>query len=380
MKSSRCLLPWVLVASFCGGVAANAEERLVFISAFAPAEKGAIHAYQLDLATGKLTLSHQNTGFENPFYLAMAPNQKFLYAIHAKTFGGKDDEQVAAHELVGRTGQLKLLNRQSARGSAACYLDVDASGKTVLVANYLTGSVAAFPTREDGSLGEASSFIQHGGSSVDPARQKGPHAHCIVVSPNNRFAYVADLGLDQILSYRLDAAKATLSPNRPPFVRTSPGAGPRHLTFHPNGKLACVINELANSVTVFDLDAESGMLTEKQTISTLPKGFAGKSYCADLKFTPNGRFLFGTNRGHDSIAVYRVGDDGLLTQIAIEPSLGKGPQNLAISDDGKLLLCANMPGNNVAVFQIDPQTGRLTSVGPPLSVTSPSCIRILPKG
>lgn len=380
MNSHRCLFFVVVSLLLCGGGAvAEAEERLVFVSAFAPADKGAIHAYRLDLNTGKLTLSHRTEGAENPFYLTISPNQKFLYAIHAKTFGGKDHEQVAAYALVGATGQLKLLNRQSARGSAACYLDVDATGKAVLVANYTTGSVASFPIREDGSLGEASSFVQHRGSSADPKRQEGPHAHCIVVSPNNRFAYAADLGLDQVLAYDLDASKALVSADRPLVVRTSPGAGPRHLTFHPNGKQVYVINELANSVTLFDCDAKSGMLSDKQTISTLPKDFAGTSHCADLKITPNGRFLFGTNRGHDSIAAYRIGDDGRLSQIAIEPSLGKGPQNLAITDDGRLLLCANMPGNNVAVFQIDATTGRLSSAGPPISMTSPSCIRILRK-
>lgn len=357
----------------------QAAERLVFISAFAAGKDAAIHAYQLDLDTGTLKPAQRTTDVEHPFFLAVSPNQKFLYSIHAKQFGGKEPEQVAAYEIVGRTGQLKLLNRQSALGSAACYLDVDATGKTVLVANYTTGSVASLPVQEDGSLGKAAASFQHAGASVDAARQKEPHAHCFVVSPDNRFAYAADLGLDQVLCYRLEAATAKLTPNRPPFARTPAGAGPRHLTFHPNGKRVYVINELANSVTLFDYDADSGTLTEKQTISTLPKDFTGKSYCADLKITPNGLFLYGTNRGHDSIAAYRIGDDGRLTLLGIEPSLGKGPQNLAIAADGKLLLCANMPGNNVAVFRIDEKSGGLKSVGTPLAMPSPSCIKVLSK-
>lgn len=355
----------------------RAEEALVFISSFVAGEKGAIHAYRLDADAGSLTLLHRTSDASNPFYLAVSPNRKYLYAIHAKQFGGKENEQVAAYEILDAKGQLKLLNRQSALGTAACYLDVDATGKSVLVANYSTGSVASLPVKDDGSLGEAGSFIQHKGSSVDPARQKGPHAHCIVISPDNRFAFAADLGLDQVLGHRLDAGKAKLSANRPAFVKTPPGAGPRHLTFHPKGKHVYVINELSNSVTCFAYEPESGSLTPKQTISTLPQDFTGKSYCADLKITPDGRFLYGTNRGHDSIASYRIGDDGTLTLLTIEPSLGKGPQNLAITHDGKLLLCANMPGNNVVVFRIDAQTGRLTSVGSPLALPSPSCIRIL---
>lgn len=362
-----------------GGQPANAEERMVFISAFAPGERGAINAYRLDLGSGKLKLVHRTTDVANPFFLAISRDQRFLYSTNSKEFGGKEPEQVAAYEILGRTGELKLLNRQSSLGSAACYVDVGATGKAVLVANYTTGNVAALPVKEDGSLGEAASSHQHAGSSVDRTRQEGPHAHCIVISPDDRFAYSADLGLDQVLCYRLDPAAAKLTPARQPFVRTPPGAGPRHLTFHPNGKTVYVINELANSVTVLDHDPESGILIEKQTISTLPKDFAGKSYCADVKVTPDGRFLYGTNRGHDSIAAYRIGAAGRLKLLAIEPSLGKGPQNLAITPDGKLLLCANMPGNNVAVFRIDSKTGALTSAGPPVSMPGPSCIKVLAK-
>ena len=357
---------------------ATAAEPLVFISAFAPGTNGAIHAFQLDPKTGRLKPVHRTGGVEHPFFMAVSRDQKFLYSIHAKTFGGKEPEQVAAYAIEGRAGKLKLLNRQSTRGTASCYLDVDATGRTVLVANYTTGNVASFPVRGDGSLGEAVSFFQHAGSSVHPERQKGPNAHSFVISPDNRFAFAADLGIDQVLGYRLDAATAKLTPNQPPFVKTPPGAGPRHLIFHPNGRYVYVINELKNSVTLFDYAAASGILTERQTLSTLPADFTGKSYCADLKITPNGRFLYGTNRGHDSIAVFRLGDDGRLTLLSIEPSLGKGPQNLAIAADGKFLLCANMPGNNVTVFRMDARTGGLKPAGEPIALTSPSCIRVLP--
>lgn len=354
----------------------NADESLVFVSAFAAGENGAIHAYQLDLVTGRLKKVHRTADVEHPFFLALSPKNRFLYSIHAKSFGGEENEYVAAYKVVGRTGQLELLNRQSALGTAACYLHVDATGQTVVVANYSTGSVASLPVRNDGSLGEAATFIQHKGSSVNPSRQEGPHAHCIVVSPDNRFVYAADLGLDQVLSYRLDPATAKLSPNDPPFVKTPLGAGPRHLTFHPNGEHVYVINELISSVTVFEYDQKVGKLTAQQTISTLPNDFGGTSHCADLKITPNGRFLYGTNRGHDSIAAYEIDDDGRLTLLGIEPSHGKGPQNLAITRDGELLLCANMPGDNVAVFRIDPETGILRSVGDPTPITSPSCIMV----
>jgi len=353
-------------------------DPLVYISAFAAGDQGGIHAYRVDLKTGALKLVHRTAGVENPFFLAVSPDRKFLYSIHAREFGGKDNEEVAAFEIAGSSGQLKFLNRQSARGTAACYLHVDKTGKTVLVANYSSGSVASLPIKEDGSLGEAASFFKHADPTADAAQKKTSHAHSILTSPDNKFVFAADLGLDQILSYRLDAASSKLTPNQPPFVRTPAGAGPRHITFHPNGKQFYAINELANSVSLFDYDADSGVLVEKQTISTLPKEFDGRSACADLKITPNGRFLYGTNRGHDSIAAYRIGDDGRLTLIGIEPSLGAGPQNLAIMPGGELLLCANLPGNNVAAFRIDPQTGGLKSAGPPVTMPSPSCIMVVP--
>lgn len=369
---------WLVLIILSGGGRVFGESPLVFVSSFAAGDQGAIHAYRLDEEAGRLTPVHRTGGVENPFFLAVSPDQRFLYAIHAKSFGGKDFEEVAAFSLVGRGGELKPLNRTSTRGTASCYLDVDATGKTLLVANYSTGSVASLPIREDGSLAEIATFAQHSGASVDKSRQEGPHAHCFVISPDNRFAYAADLGLDQVLAYRLNAASGTLEPARQPFARTPPGAGPRHLTFHPNGKWMYVINELSNSVTRYDYDQATGGLIERGTISTLPDDFTGTSYCADLKITPDGKFLYGTNRGHDSLACYRIDDGGELTRIAIEPSRGKGPQNLAIAAGGKLLLCANMPGHNVAVFRIDSESGRLTALEPLVEQPSPSCIRVLP--
>lgn len=356
---------------------ARAEDPLIFVSAFAGGEDGALHAFRLNLESGKLTPLQKTTDVEHPFFLAVSPDQQTLYSIHARTFGGKENEQVAAYRIQSSNGGLELINRQSANGTAACYLDVDASGRTLLVANYSTGSVAALPIKEGGALGTATSFIQHSGSSVDASRQKEPHAHCIVVSPDNRFAYAADLGLDKILGYRLEPATAKISPNRPAFARTIPGAGPRHLTFHPNGKFVYVINELKNSITAFDYDAESGGLFEVATNSTLPADFEATTHCADLKVTRNGKFLYGTNRGHDSIAAFSIADDGRLKRIGIYPSLGKGPQNLAITAGDEWLLCANMPGNNVVVFRIDPASGELEPVGQPVAMPMPSCIAII---
>lgn len=356
----------------------QAEDLTLFITSFAAGEKGAVHTFSLDSSTGKLTEKQSEAGVEHPFYVAVRPDGRFLYSIHAKSFGSQEDEQVAAYAINGDSGELTLLNRQSARGSAACYLAVDSTGQTLLVANYLTGSVGSFPIRQDGSIGEMVSFVQHTGTSVNPARQQEPHAHCFVISPNNRFAYAADLGIDKIQCYRLDPDRSTLTANVQPFVRTLPGAGPRHLIFHPSQNWMYVINELANSVTHFAFDPETGTLIEHATVTTLPDDFSGVTHTADLRITPDGRFLYGTNRGHDSIASFRINEDGSLTSLAITPSLGKGPQNLLITPDGRLLLCANMPGNSVSVFRINADDGKLTSIGDPVPVTSPSCLLRLP--
>ena len=374
----RIFITLMLGALLTMPAAVHADEPLVFISAFAAGEKGAIHAFRFDSETGGLTPQHRTTDVQHPFFMVISPDGRFLYSIDTEKFGGEEDEFVAAYAIKDRSGKLERLNQQSAKGTASCYLDIDSSGKTVVLANYSTGSVAALPVRADGSLGEATSFVQHEGSSVDPKRQKAPYAHSIVISPDNRFALAADLGIDKVLAYRLDAATSKLTVNEAQSsVSVDPGSGPRHLTFHPNGKGVYLINELKNTVTFFAYEPQSGKLTTQQTISTLPADFDGVTHTADVKITPNGKFLYGTNRGHDSIACYRIGDDGMLRLIKIQPSMGKGPQNLLVTSDGQWLICANMPGNNVIVFKINSETGELTATGEPVTVPMASCIRWL---
>jgi len=359
--------------------AVSADEPVVFISAFASGEKGAIHAFSFDGKAGGLKLLNRTTDVESPFFLALSPNGKHLYSIDAEKFGGEDNEFVAAYSIEGRGGKLQRLNRQDAKGTASCYLDVDSTGKTVVVANYSAGDIAALPIRKDGSLGEAASYIKHKGSSVDPARQKSAYAHSIEVSPDNRFALAADLGADRVFVYRLNAKKSALTPGKAQSSAiVAAGSGPRHLTFHPNGNRVYVINELKNTVTFFTYNEKTGELEAQQTISTLPTDFTGTSYTADVKITPDGKFLYGTNRGHDSIAIFRIEKDGVLSLVKIEPSLGKGPQNLLITPNGRWLICANMAGHNVAVFGINADTGQLNASGDPIEMPSPSCIRWLP--
>lgn len=355
---------------------------LVFVSMFAPAEAGGIRAFHLDPHSGTLTPAAETRDIPHPFFLALAPDRSTLYSIWAESFGGPQPGEVAAWRIVDRTGRLEPLGRQSSRGTASCYLETDPTGRTLLVANYSSGDVASLPIAADGSLRPIASFVAHTGSSINPDRQQEPHAHAFIPAPagpdgTSRFAYATDLGTDEILCYPLDAAAGTLAAD-PQATKSRPGAGPRHLRFSRDGRVLYAINELDNTITVYGCEPATGRLTERQTISTLPEGVTTTTFTADLRLTPDGRFLYGTNRGHDSIAVYAVAADGSLALVEIVPSLGKGPQNLAITPDGTLLLCANMPGNSVAVFRIERETGRLTSVGEPVAMTSPACIAIVP--
>jgi len=348
----------------------GASARLIFISGFAEGDAGAIQAFHFDPATGSLTPATR-TPIDTPFFLAMSADRKYLYSIDHFSEG-----RVAAFAIEGEDGQLRRLNDQSAGGKGACYLDIDATGRSVIVANYSGGTVATLAVRDDGSLDPSQQVVAQSGSSVNADRQEAPHAHCFKISPNNRFAYVPDLGLDQILCFELDAAAAKLSSLPQPFVRTIPGAGPRHFTFHPSQPRAYVINELLNSVTLFDWSAEAGTLFEQDSWPTLPDDFAGVSHTADLKVTPDGRFLYGTNRGHDSIACFAIDGDGRLSRQQIEPSRGGGPQNLAITDDGRWLICANMAGGSVTVFRIE-SDGQLTAVGEPIELPGASCVMLV---
>jgi len=379
MPKLSLLLLLPLLGLISPAAVSKAAEPLVFVSAFASGENGGIHCFSFNDKTGQLSPLQRTAHVPNPFFLALSPDGRFLYSTYSEKFGGKEAESVAAYSLDGRTGRLTFLNRASSKGRATCYVTTDATGKTVLTANYSSGSVASLSVGPGGELSEPVSFFEHSPEKETEKPAKSPKAHSIITSPDNRFVLASDLGLDKIFIYQLDAATATLTPNAAqPFALMAPGTEPRHLTFHPNGRRLYAINEAKSSVTFFEYQPQTGGLTERQTISTLPEGFTGKSACADLKITPDGTFLFGSNRGHDSIAVYRIGEDGSLALLSIEPSLGKGPQNLLITPDGGWLLCANMKGNNVSVFKIEAANGSLKPVGEPISMPSPSCLRLLP--
>ena len=345
------------------------------------ASKG-VYVSKLDLATGALSPPELAAETTSPSFLALHPNRQFLYAVgEVGEFAGKKTGSVSAFAIDADTGKLKPLNSQSSGGTGPCHLTVDETGKAVVVANYGGGSVAALPVGEDGTLKEPTAVIQHQGSSVNPKRQEGPHAHCIKPDPGNRFVLATDLGLDKVLVYRFDPAKGTLTPHDPPAATLAPGAGPRHFAFHPNGQYVYVINELASTVTAFAYDADRGALSELQTVSTLPEGFKGNTSTAEVQVHPSGKFLYGSNRGHDSIASFRIDEQtGKLTPIGHTPTGGKTPRNFGIDPTGAYLIAANQNTGNLVVFRIDPQGGELKPTGAAIEVGSPVCVKFLPAG
>ncbi|MFB3827398.1 MAG: lactonase family protein [Bryobacteraceae bacterium] len=354
-------------------------EYLVYAGTYTGKNSQGIYAWRLDTASGKLTALGLAAETTNPSFVAVHPNRKYLYAVsEISSFDGQKSGAVSAFLIHPATGRLAFLNKMPSRGAGPCFVAVDRTGKAALVANYGSGSIAALPIKPDGSLGEPSAFVQHTGSGVNPKRQQGPHAHSINLSPDNRFAVAADLGLDKVLVYRFDAVKGTLAPNDPPFATVAPGAGPRHFAFHPNGKFAYVINELGSTVTAFAWNARRGVLKEIATVSTLPNGWTGNNTCAEVQVHPSGKFLYGSNRGHDSIAVFEIDPKtGGLTYVENTPSEGKTPRNFGIDPTGAFLLAANQDSDNIVVFRIDPGNGRLKPTGQTLGAGRPVCVRFV---
>ncbi|NOS71133.1 MAG: lactonase family protein [Verrucomicrobia bacterium] len=350
----------------------TAAEYHVYFGTYTGAKSKGIYLSRFDSSTGRLTPPELAVGAKNPSFLAVHPTERFLYAVGETDGKGS----VLAFSLDSKSGHLTTLGQQSAGGGGPCHLSVDATGKSLLVANYGSGSVASLPVRVDGSLGEPASVIQHAGSSVNPRRQAGPHAHAINVSPDNRFALVPDLGLDKVLVYRLNSATATLNTNEPPFGSVEHGAGPRHLAFSPDGRFVYVINEMGSSVTTFNYDPRNGAMFETQNTSTLPKDYEGAaaSSCAEIAAHSSGRFVYASNRWHDSIAVFAVDPKtGKLTPVQHESTQGKTPRHFAIDPTGRWLIAENQGSDSVVVFSLDAQTGKLKPTGQTLTLGSPVC-------
>ncbi len=354
------------------------KELIVYAGTYTSQGSDGIYVYTLNMANGELTLRHSVKDIENPSFLALAPDGKYLYAVHElNNYKGKRTGTVRSFRIEPGSWDLTFLSEQPSNGEHPCHVAVTPDGTYVLLANYSSGSVSMFPVR-DGVLQAASDTAQHVGAGPNPKRQQGPHAHSINISPDGRYAFAVDLGIDKIVNYKLDLQNGRLVPNpKQKFVQVTPGAGPRHFTFHPNGGFAYVINELGNSIVAYTYNTADGVLSELQTVSTLPPDFSGESYCADIHITPDGKFLYGSNRGHNSLAIFKISGDGMLQHAGFQSTLGDWPRNFAIDPTGTYLLAANQKSDNIVVFCINKETGELQATGNEVHVSMPVCIKML---
>jgi 6-phosphogluconolactonase len=324
---------------------------------------GAIFRLTMDPQTGALSPAEQVADPQRANFLAVHPSQKFLYSTNEMTdAGGKHVGAVSAFAIES-DGKLKHLNDAPTGGLGPCYVGVDATGKNVLVANYGNGVISCVPIESDGKVAQPSTVIPLEGSGPNEKRQDGPHSHSFWLSPDNRFALAVDLGIDKVLIYKFDPNKGSLEPNNPAFVKLAPGSGPRHLAWHPNGKWIYVITELANTIVFYQWDAKSGSMHEVQTVPTLPADFKGTSYCAEIVVHPSGKFLYGTNRGHNSLAAFKIDEkSGALSSLGTTPCEGDFPRNMIRDPAGKFLLVSNERSGNLVVFKIDEATAGLTKL------------------
>ena len=372
MKTSQRILiaALALLCALPPAVAQSQSDFIAYVGSFTRGKSKGIYAWRFNPSSGKLTALGLAAETSNPSFLAVHPNRRFLYAVNENGAG-----TVSAFSIDAATAKLALLNTASTRGNGPCHLAVDHSGKYLFAANYGSGSTAVLPIHDDGSLGEASAFVQHAGSSANKDRQSGPHAHCVTQSPDGRFLLVEDLGLDEVLVYRFDAAKGTLTANDPAFAKLAPGTGPRHLAFSPSGRFAYVVGEMFSNVTAFHYDAARGALDEFQTISMLPADFKGNNSGAEIAVHPNGKFLYASNRGHNSVAVFAIDSaKGTLSALDRVPTGGRTPRSFAIDPTGQYLFAAHQDSDNIVVFRIDPQSGIPKATGDVLEAGAAVCV------
>lgn len=357
---------------------AFADPMWVFVGTYTGKNSKGIYRCEFDPATGKLGEAELAAETTSPSFLAVSPDRTRLFCVgEISDFRGKKAGGVSSFALDAKTGKLTAINQQSSVGAGPCHIVCDKEGKNVLVANYSGGSAAVLPVAADGKLGEATGFVQHKGSSVDKGRQEAPHAHSINLDAANKFAVVADLGLDKVLVYKFDAATGKLEPNTPAAIDLAPGNGPRHFAFHPNGKFAYVNNEMTSTLTTLTWDAAAGKFGKLNTLSTLPAPHKGNS-TAETVVHPNGKFVYTSNRGHNSIAVFAVDEStGEIKAIGHQGAGVKTPRNFNIDPSGKWMIIANQDGDSLIVYAIDPATGKLTPTEGKVEVGAPVCVKFV---
>ena len=333
-----------------------------------------IYVHQFNSKTGDFKLVSIAKGITNPSFLAISSDQHYLYSV-----AGNKGDSVKAYRIEKPSHQMTLLNSQSLAGSSgACHLEVDKTGRWLIVGNYSSGSVTILPIQSNGMLSNVSQTIQHEGKSIDPERQQKPYVHSINIAPNNKDVFVTDLGTDKIMTYALNAETGQLTSAAKPFTSVTPGSGPRHFTFHPNGKFAYVIQEMAASITGFNY--KEGALEAFQEVKNLPDDYTGRKWAADIHISPDGKFLYGSNREHESLVIFRIDEEtGRLSLVGYQPVNGKTPRNFAIDPTGNFVLVANQDSDNITIFKRDSKTGKLTSTGKEIKISQPVCLKFIPE-
>lgn len=357
---------------------AATSDYLVYVGTYTDQESKGIYAYRFDSSTGRLTPLGLAAESANPSFLSSDSNGRFLYAVNEfDSYQGKPTGAASAFAIDSATGKLSLLNQVSSRDQGPAHIAIDHTGKFAFVSNYSLGSMAVFSLLKDGRLGDQVGFVQHKGSSINKQWQQGPHVHQVFLSPDNRFALVADPGIDQVMAYPFDGGTGKLG--EPVIAHAPPGSGPRHMVFSRDGKFLYVITELSSSVLTYAYDPKNGELRQVATISTLPKEFSGTNYAAEIEVHPSGKFLYASNRGDDSIAVFSIDTaKGVLKPVEFVPTKGKRPRNFVLDPTGSWLLVANQESDNLVVFRVNRETGRLTANGEALRVASPACVTFVP--
>jgi len=351
--------------------------RTFYVGTYTNYKSEGIYICGMDPNSGAIHLKGKKKGIINPSFLAIDHKNCFLYSVNEISDDeGRGGGFVSAFKINEKKDTLEFLNKQPSGGSAPCHLIIDKNDRFVLVSNYTSGNVAILPVLGNGSLGPPIDIVQHEGSSINPNRQLVPHAHSTILDASNHYAFVADLGIDKVMIYKFNSKSGKLNPCDKPFIQVAPGAGPRHIVFHPDGMKAYLINELNSTLTVFDYDVKTGDLNETQTISTLPSDFSGENTCADLHISSSGRYVYASNRGHGSIVAFAVDKpNGELSVIQHQSSLGKTPRNFAIEPDGRFLVVANQNSDTIVVFAIDSQSGKLSPTGHNLKIPTPACLK-----
>lgn len=381
LKLVRTALAALLLVSLTTNAgSALSKQFLVYFGTFTGTKSKGIYVSRLDTASGELSTPTLAAKSVNPSFVAIDPKHRFLFAVNETDhFNGQAGGSVTAFSLDASTGALEFPDQQPSGGTGPCHIVVDTTGNYVLVANYSSGSVAALPVETNGSIGPPTAVIQHHGSSVNPQRQAGPHAHCIAVDAANHRVFACDLGLDKVMIYRLNETNGALTANENPWAKLKPGSGPRHIAFHPDGRHAYVINEMGSTLTAFTYNPVHGALREIQTVSTLPEDFHGVNTCAEVAVHPSGKFVYGSNRGDDSIAVFAAnGQSGRLQFVERQSTRGKVPRCFAIDPTGQYLIAANQDSDSIVVFRINARTGQLTWTGQTVEVGKPVCVAFVP--